>query len=74
MLIAITLALGLILEKLCRRVITQKGRSISQEQAQHIVFTLFTVASFWTFFSYGARPSLNRLPDYPLFAFNRPLA
>ncbi len=69
-LIAITLALGLILEKLCRRVITQKGRSISQEQAQHIVFTLFTVASFWTFFSYGARPSLNRLPDYPLFAFN----
>ncbi len=69
-LIAITLALGLILEKLCRRVVTQKGRSISQEQAQHIVFTLFTVTSFWTFFSYGARPSLNRLPDYPLFAFN----
>jgi len=69
-LIAITLALGLILEKLYRRVITQKGRSISQEQAQHIVFTLFTVTSFWTFFSYGTRPSLNRLPDYPLFAFN----
>lgn len=69
-LIAITLELGLILEKLCRRVITQKGRSISQEQAQHIVFTLFTVTSFWTFFSYGARPSLNRLPEYPLFAFN----
>jgi hypothetical protein len=68
--IAITLTLGLILEKLCRRVIVRKGRPVSKEQAQHIVFTLFTVTSFWTFFSYGARPSLNRLPDYPLFAFN----
>ncbi len=69
-LIAITFTLGLIAEKLCRKVIVRKGRAISQEQAQHIVFTLFTVTSFWTFFSYGARPSLNRLPDYPLFAFN----
>jgi hypothetical protein len=69
-LIAITVTLGLILEKLCRKVVVSKGRAISKEQAQHIVFTLFTVTSFWTFFSYGARPSLNRLPDYPLFAFN----
>jgi hypothetical protein len=69
-LIAITVALGLILEKLCRKVVVRKGRPISKEQAQHIAFTLFTATSFWTFFSYGARPSLNRLPDYPLFAFN----
>ncbi|MGV0027203.1 hypothetical protein [Phormidesmis priestleyi] len=69
-LIAITVTLGLILEKLCRKVVVKKGRSISKEQAQHIVFTLFTVTSFWVFFSYGARPSLNRLPEYPLFAFN----
>ncbi len=69
-LIAITFTLGIILEKLCRKVMTQKGRSISKEHAQHIAFTLFTATSFWTFFSYGARPSLNRLPDYPLFAFN----
>ena len=69
-LIAVTFTLGLILEKLCRKLIVKKGRAISQEQSQHIVFTLFTITSFWTFFSYGARPSLNRLPDYPLFAFN----
>lgn len=69
-LIAITVAIGLILEKLCRRFITWRGRPISAEQAQHIAFTIFTVASFWTFFSYGARPSLNRLPLYPLLAFN----
>jgi hypothetical protein len=69
-LISITFTLGLILEKLCRRVVVRKGRPLSKEQAQHIIFTLFTVASFWTFFSYGARPSLNRLPEYPLFAFN----
>lgn len=69
LLTAITFSLGLILEKLCRR-LTHKGRSISKEQAQHLAFTLFTIASFWTFFSYGARPSLNRLPTYPLLAFN----
>ncbi len=69
-LMAITVTLGLISEKLCRKIVVRNGRPISKEQAQHIVFTLFTVTSFWTFFSYGARPSLNRLPDYPLFAFN----
>jgi hypothetical protein len=67
---AITFTLGIIIEKLCRKLIVIKGRPISQEQNQHIVFTLFTLASFWTFFSYGARPSLNRLPTYPLLAFN----
>lgn len=66
----ITLAIGLIMEKLCRRYLRWQGRPISPEQAQHLVFTLFTVTSFWTFFSYGARPSLNRLPYYPLLAFN----
>lgn len=66
-LIAITFSLGLILEKLCRRL--PGGRS-SKEQAQHLAFTIFTLASFWAFFSYGARPSLNRLPTYPLYAFN----
>jgi hypothetical protein len=69
-LVAITYTLGIVIEKICRKVIVIKGRPISQEQNQHIVFTLFTGASFWTFFSYGARPSLNRLPYYPLLAFN----
>ncbi|MBE9008952.1 hypothetical protein IQ250_01865 [Pseudanabaenaceae cyanobacterium LEGE 13415] len=66
-LIAITFTLGVILEKLCRRL---PGAKSSKEQAQHVAFTIFTIASFWTFFSYGARPSLNRLPTYPLLAFN----
>lgn len=68
-LIAITLTIGLIAEKLCRRLVW-RGRPISAEQAQHIVFSLFTATSFWVFFSYGARPSLNRLPLYPLLGFN----
>jgi hypothetical protein len=69
-LVAITMALGLILEKLCRLYSGWRGRSMSAQQAQHIVFTLFTLTSFWTFFSYGARPSLNRLPPMVLLAFN----
>lgn len=69
-LVAITFGIGLILEKLCRRLLGSDGHAVSKEQAQHIAFTLFTIASFWTFFSYGARPTLNRLPTYPLLAFN----
>ncbi len=69
-LIVTTFAIGVILEKLCRRIVRRYGRPISVEQAQHLTFTIFTLASFWTFFSYGARPSLNRLPTYPLLAFN----
>jgi hypothetical protein len=68
--VAITFALGLLLEKLCRRFVVIKGRAISAERSQHIVFTLFTVASFWTFFSYGARPLLNRMPTILLLGFN----
>lgn len=65
-----TFTLGVILEKLYRRYGVWRGRPVSAEQAQHVIFTLFTTTSFWTFFSYGARPSLNRLPTYPLLAFN----
>ena len=35
-----------------------------------LVFTVFTTASFWIFFCYGARPSLNRLPPLLLLSFN----
>ncbi|HIK15893.1 MAG TPA: hypothetical protein IGS53_11505 [Leptolyngbyaceae cyanobacterium M33_DOE_097] len=69
-LVAITFSLGLIAEKLCRKYVRWQGRPVSAEQAQHLVFTVFTLTSFWTFFSYGARPSLNRLPLYPLLGFN----
>lgn len=69
-LIAITYTLGIITEKLTRKFVRWKGRPLTAEHTQHIAFTLFTVTSFWTFFSYGARPSLNRLPYYPLLAFN----
>lgn len=65
-----TFVLGMILEKLYRRYTVWRGKPASAEQAQHIIFTLFTTVSFWVFFSYGARPSLNRLPTYPLLAFN----
>lgn len=68
--VAITTTLGFTLEKLYRRWGRQNGKPISAEQAQHVIFTIFTAVSFWTFFSYGARPSLNRMPEYPLLAFN----
>lgn len=69
-LVAIFVLLGITLEHLYRRYRSRPGRPVSKLQAQHIIFTLFTITSFWTFFSYGARPSLNRLPTYPLLAFN----
>lgn len=68
--VAITFILGVVLEKLYRRYTIWRGQPASAEQAQHVIFTIFTTASFWVFFSYGARPSLNRLPTYPLLAFN----
>lgn len=67
---SVTFCLGLVLEKLYRRYTYWRKRPVSAEQAQHVIFTIFTAISFWTFFSYGARPSLNRLPTYPLLAFN----
>jgi hypothetical protein len=69
-LIAITFTIGQILEKLYRLYTGWRGRPSTALQAQHAIFTLFTAASFWTFFSYGARPSLNRMPPMLLLAFN----
>ncbi|HEY9628235.1 MAG TPA: calcium-binding protein [Coleofasciculaceae cyanobacterium] len=69
-LLSITLFWGLVLEKLYRRYTVWRKKPVSAEQAQHVVFTLFTAISFWTFFSYGARPSLNRLPSLLLLGFN----
>jgi hypothetical protein len=69
-LIVITMAIGLLLEKLCRLYSGWRGKPVSAQQAQHMAFTLFTLVSFWTFFSYGARPSLNRMPPMLLLGFN----
>lgn len=68
--IIVLYVIGLIAEKLCRRFVKWGRRAISAEHAQHLVFTIFTTASFWTFFSYGSRPAVNRLPYYPLLGFN----
>ncbi|GAP99591.1 cAMP-binding protein - catabolite gene activator and regulatory subunit of cAMP-dependent protein kinase [Leptolyngbya sp. NIES-2104] len=62
--------LGSWLEKQYRSYQTRRGQKVSAEQAQHIIFTVFTLASFWIFFSYGARPSLNRLPSFLVLAIN----
>jgi len=66
----IFLTLGLILEKLYRAYTARRGQLVSAQQAQHVVFSLFTIASFWTFFSYGARPVLNRMPPMLVLGFN----
>jgi hypothetical protein len=69
-LIAIFFTLGWIIERGYRAYTARQGRRVSLQQAQHVAFTIFTSASFWTFFSYGARPSLNRLPPMLLLGFN----
>ena len=48
----------------------QINKSVSQEQAQHVIFTISTVSSFWIFFSFGGRPNLNLLPMPALMAFD----
>lgn len=73
--IAVFYAIGCIAEKLYRRLMNTliarknqrfpNGRqwiSVSAQQARHSMYSLFTFVAFWTFFSFGARPSLNRLP------------
>jgi len=69
-LVAVTFGMGITLEKFYRRYARWRGQAVSAEQAQHFAFTVFTVVSFWAFFSYGARPSLNRLPTVLVLAFN----
>ncbi|WP_416674776.1 hypothetical protein [Egbenema bharatensis] len=66
----ITYSLGHITERLYRLYTGWKGQAVSAQRAQHVAFTLFTTASFWTFFSYGARPWLNKMPPYVVLTFN----
>jgi hypothetical protein len=68
--ISITYSVGLILEKLCRKYVVLRHKALSTQQVRHIVFSFFTIAAFWTFFSYGARPLLNRLPMPLVLGFN----
>lgn len=65
-----TFWVGLTVEKLYRRYTVWRGYPATAEQAQHATSTLFSLVSFWTFFSYGARPSLNRLPSSLVLGFN----
>jgi hypothetical protein len=67
---ATTYTLGQIFERLYRLYTGWKGRAVTAQQAQHVAFTLFTVTSFWTFFSYGARPWLNKMPTMVVLTFN----
>lgn len=67
---AITFTMGVILERTYRRYRVSQGYTTTPEQAQHISFTLFTLAAFWTFFAYGARPTLNRMPLMLVLTFN----
>ncbi len=69
-LVTITFSLGIILEKLYRRHRIWRGYGTSAQQAQHVIFTLFTIASFWTFFAYGARPWINRMPPAFVLSVN----
>lgn len=69
-LIAAFVVLGCWLEKQYRSYRVRRGQKVSAEQAQHVVFTAFTIVSFWAFFSWGARPTLNRLPPMLLLGIN----
>ncbi|NJK50644.1 hypothetical protein HC931_23250 [Candidatus Gracilibacteria bacterium] len=62
--------IGVKLEKAYRFYRHRKDRRVSSQQAQHVIFTLCTVVSFWIFFSFGARPNLNLIPTSVLLGFN----
>jgi hypothetical protein len=68
--IALTFSLGMGLEKSYRWFMSWRGHRVSAEQAQHVAFTIFTATSFWVFFSYGARPWLNKMPIWVVLTFN----
>ena len=68
--IAFTYLAGLKLEKAYRYYRHRSDRPVSSQQAQHVIFTFFTIVSFWLFFSFGGRPNLNLLPTSILLAFN----
>ena len=68
--IGFTYLIGLKLEKAYRYYRNRSDRPVSSQQAQHVIFTFFTIVSFWIFFSFGGRPNLNLLPTPILLAFN----
>jgi hypothetical protein len=68
--ITIFMALGRMVERGYRAYTDRQGQPVSLQQAQHVAFTIFTTASFWVFFSYGARPLINRLPSMMVLGFN----
>ncbi len=68
--VGISYLLCLGLEKAYRAYRKHLNKPVSREQAQHIIFTICTVLSFWTFFLFGARPNLNLLPMSALMRFN----
>ena len=68
--VVLSYLLGIGLEGAYKAYQKRRDNPVSEEQAQHIIFTIFTVGSFWIFFSYGARPNLNLLPMLILMGFN----
>ncbi len=54
--------LGVGLEKSYIAYRKRQNNPVSRERAQHIIFTIFSVTSFWSFFFFGIHPSLNLLP------------
>jgi len=58
------------LEKAYRAYRQRINKPVSREQAQHVIFTICTVLSFWIFLSFGGRPNLNLIPAPVLLAFN----
>ena len=55
---------------LLRKFQASRGYPITLEKARHIMFSLFTAVSFWTFFTFGARPWINRLHPVLFYGFN----
>lgn len=56
-------------EKFYKAFLRRKYPSISSEQVLHQVFSLVTFVAFNSFFSYGGRPEINRLPIAAQFLF-----
>lgn len=72
--VAVFVGIGRLAEKGWCNFQSVQGRPVSSEQARHFMFTVFTAVSFWTFFTFGARPWVNRLHPVLFYGFNALIA
>lgn len=72
--IGLTYPLGFWLEKQYRAFNRKRRHPVSKDQSRHVIFTFYTVVSFYLFFTFGSRPTINRFPIKWVTAFDMVVA